>query len=31
VFLNRLSDYLFTAARLVAKSQGQEEVTYKKQ
>lgn len=30
VFLNRLSDYLFTAARIAAKRAGKSEVTYKK-
>ena len=31
VFLNRLSDYLFTAARYASMRCGEEEVTYKKQ
>jgi cob(I)alamin adenosyltransferase len=29
-YLNRLSDYLFTAARYAAKHAGREEITYKK-
>mmetsp|Transcript_6527 Transcript_6527/g.18801 ORF Transcript_6527/g.18801 Transcript_6527/m.18801 type:complete len:83 (+) Transcript_6527:558-806(+) len=30
VFMNRLSDYLFTAARIAAKRAGKEEVCYQK-